>query len=124
MQTLVDPSTGRAVPAWKVFWTLFGTANQLLAALTLIGVTVWLLRSGKRWFYTAIPAVFMVTITFTMLGMILYEWATSVGRLWKEDRFDINGPLTTVLLILGVLLVIEAVVVIARELRSRVALAK
>lgn len=124
LQTLVDPSTGRAVPAWKVFWTLFGTANQLLAALTLIGVTVWLLRSGKRWFYTAIPAVFMVTITFTMLGMILYEWATSVGRLWKEDRFDINGPLTTVLLILGVLLVIEAVVVIARELRSRVALAK
>lgn len=122
LQTLVDPKTGNPVPAWRVFWTLFGTANQLLAALTLIGVTVWLLRTGKRWFYTAIPATFMVAITFTMLGMILYEWATSFRQVWDQGRFDMNGPLTTVLLGLGVLLVIEAVVVITRELRSRVAL--
>ena len=31
-----------------MFWTLFGTSNQLLAALTLLGITVWLKRTGKR----------------------------------------------------------------------------
>ena len=28
--------------AWTRFWTLFGASNQLLAALTLISITVWL----------------------------------------------------------------------------------
>ncbi|HVA46037.1 MAG TPA: carbon starvation CstA family protein [Pirellulales bacterium] len=121
LQTLVDPLSGKPVPAWKVFWTLFGTANQLLAALTLIGVTVWLLRTGKRWLYTAVPAAFMVVITFSMLGMILYEWAASFSEVWQQGRFDVNGPITAVLLGLGVLLVIEAVVVIGRTLRARAA---
>ena len=33
---------------WKSIWPLFGSANQLLAALTLIAVTVWLHRAGKN----------------------------------------------------------------------------
>jgi carbon starvation protein len=122
LQTMVDPIRGTPVPAWKVFWTLFGTANQLLAALTLIGVTVWLLRTGKSWLYTAVPAAFMVTITFTMLGLMLYDWTTSFSTVWAQGRFDVNGPLTTVLLGLGVLLVIEAIVVISRTLRDRAAM--
>lgn len=119
LQTMIDPVRGTPVPAWKVFWTLFGTANQLLAALTLIGVTVWLLRMGKNWLYTAIPAAFMVMITFTMLGLILYDWARNFNDVWQQRRFDVNGPLTTILLALGVLLVVEAVVVISRTLRAR-----
>jgi carbon starvation protein len=123
LQTMVHPLKGTPLPAWKVFWTLFGTANQLLAALTLIGVTVWLLRTGKSWLYTAIPAAFMVTITFSMLGLILYDWARSFSEVWQKGRFDVNGPLTTVLLGLGVLLVIEAILVISRTLRARGAMA-
>jgi carbon starvation protein len=119
LQTMVDPIRGTPLPAWQVFWTLFGTANQLLAALTLIGVTVWLLRTGKNWLYTALPAVFMVTITFSMLGLILYDWAVSFRQVWEKGRFDVNGPLTTILLGLGVLLVVEAIVVISRTLRAR-----
>ena len=41
--TVTDPA-GHIVPAWKVFWTLFGTSNQLLAAMTLLAITVWLKR--------------------------------------------------------------------------------
>ncbi|HJT31956.1 MAG TPA: carbon starvation CstA family protein [Pirellulales bacterium] len=121
LQTMTHPRTGRPVPAWAVFWTLFGTANQLLAALTLIGITVWLLRSGKRWIYTAVPAVFMVTITFTMLSLILWDWCSSFQSKWSEHRFDVNGPITTVLFGLGIWLLIEAVVVISRTLRQRAA---
>jgi carbon starvation protein len=115
LQTLTHPVTSLEVPAWRMFWTLFGTANQLLAALTLVGVTVWLLRTGKTWWYTAVPAVFMMAVTFTSLGIILWSWASK----FRATRFDPNGPLCTLLFALALLLVVEAVVVIGRNLRLR-----
>ena len=36
-----------AQPVWQIFWNLFGASNQLLAALTLLGVTVWLWRTRR-----------------------------------------------------------------------------
>ena len=54
---------------YLIFWTLFGTSNQLLAALTLLGVTVWLKRSGRRIWYTFVPMVFVFVITVTALGI-------------------------------------------------------
>lgn len=122
LQTMTDPETGAPVPAWLVFWNLFGTANQLLAALTLIGVTVWLLRTGKSWVYTALPAAVMVIVTFTSLSLILWNWSKTAREAWRQGRFDINGPLSTVLFILAILLVIEGVIVIGRTLRERAAL--
>jgi carbon starvation protein len=118
LQTMTDPATGKPVPAWSVFWLLFGTANQLLAALTLLGVTVWLLRTGRNWWYTAIPAVFMMVVTLTSLGIILVRWASG---LFSSPKFDPNGPISTLLFALAVLLVIEAVVVIRRNLQNPVA---
>ena len=44
------PHQRRGVPVWQLFWNLFGASNQLLAALTLLGVTVWLWRTRRaRW---------------------------------------------------------------------------
>src|SRR5690606_35816320 len=37
--------------SYRVFWTLFGTSNQLLAALTLRGVSAWLRKCGRRAWY-------------------------------------------------------------------------
>ncbi len=116
LQTMTDPATGAVVPAWKIFWTLFGTANQMLAALTLLGVTVWLLRSGKTWWYTAVPAAFMIIVTMTSLGMFLFKW---IKQLTSGGKFDPNGPLSSILFALSILLVIEAVVVISRNLKER-----
>ena len=121
LQTMTNPETGAPVPAWKVFWNLFGTANQLLAALTLIGVTVWLLRTGKNWVYTALPAAFMVLVTFTSLSLILWDWSKTAREAWSQGRFDVNGPLSTVLFALAIMLVIEGAVVINRTLRERAA---
>jgi carbon starvation protein len=45
--------------------------NQLLAALTLIAVTAWLAQKAKRYWFTAIPAVFMVLTTVTSLVILL-----------------------------------------------------
>lgn len=114
LQTMHDPSTGDPIPAWKMFWLLFGTANQMLAALTLLGVTVWLMRTGKTWWYVAAPAAFMMLVTLTSLAMFLTKW---VGQLASASRFDPNGPLSTVLFILAVILVVEALIVMTRSLR-------
>lgn len=57
--------------AYLKIWPIFGAANQLLAALTLIAVTAWLAQKAKKYWFTAIPAVFMVVTTLTSLVILL-----------------------------------------------------
>ena len=52
---------------YRLIWPVFGASNQLLAALTLIAVTVWLHRSGKKSWFTLIPAVVMLITTIAAL---------------------------------------------------------
>ena len=66
-----------AIPnGWKVIWPVFGTANQLLAALTLSTVSIWLaIRARPAWF-TLLPAVFMMATCLGSLVLIIgKEWA-------------------------------------------------
>ena len=72
--TLQD-AEGKPVPAWKIFWQTFGASNQLLAALALIGITVWLLNTAKfkkAWMFTFVPAVFMfIMSSWALVRMFL-----------------------------------------------------
>src|SRR5690606_3135357 len=87
------PAPGQP-PTYMLFWTLFGTSNQLLAALTLMGISVWLKRAGKRYWFTLLPMLFVLAITV---------WA-----LVLQVRAAIAGPLgmnaTTMNAVVGVLL--------------------
>lgn len=56
-----------AAKGYARIWTLFGSANQLLAALTLVVATAWLARKGKRAWITAAPALFMIVTTAAAL---------------------------------------------------------
>lgn len=70
----VDAATGKVLPAWKVYWDLFGASNQLLAALTLIGITVWLWRTRRAmwvWFVTGLPAVAMYVVSVWALVLLI-----------------------------------------------------
>jgi carbon starvation protein len=58
--------------SWIKFWTLFGASNQLLAALTLLSVTMWLKQSGKRVAFTVVPLIFVLVITLWALISISY----------------------------------------------------
>lgn len=89
---------GAAVPLWKIFWPAFGASNQLLAALSLAGMTVWLKSTGRNWLITGIPAVFMSVITLGSLGLLIKK-SVSAGR-W----LDPVG--TTGFLLLGLAVVI------------------
>ena len=57
---------------YKIIWPIFGATNQLLAALTLITVTVWLRRSGRKSWYVLIPAAVMLVTTQAALFYNLF----------------------------------------------------
>jgi carbon starvation protein len=56
-----------------ILWPLFGSANQLLASLTLLAITIWLAKLGKKNNFVKIPMVFMFLVTLTALGFMVYK---------------------------------------------------
>jgi len=54
-------------------WPLFGSANQLLAALALLALTVWVANLKKGFLFVLIPMIFMFAVTLTALGMLIYQ---------------------------------------------------
>ncbi|HEY0880893.1 MAG TPA: carbon starvation CstA family protein, partial [Archangium sp.] len=83
--------------SWKTFWTLFGTSNQLLAALSLMGVSVWLQRQGKRYWYTLVPTVFVSAVTLTSLVLQIRDaFSATATRV-----IQLNGLVAVALLALA-----------------------
>jgi len=58
---------------WKAIWPLFGTANQLLAALALLAVTIWLRNKKSSNWFTRIPMYFMYIMTTCALVILLWK---------------------------------------------------
>jgi carbon starvation protein len=65
-------------------WPIFGSANQLLGAVSLLAVTVWLARSGTFPVFTFVPMVFMFIVTLSSLG-------TFVWNNIQSSRFALAG---------------------------------
>ncbi|MFA7373623.1 MAG: carbon starvation CstA family protein [bacterium] len=84
--------------AFMVIWPIFGTANQLLAALTLIAVSVWLAYRGKPTLITLIPAAFMMITTLASLYMLLVN-----NYLPAHNKPLIAADLLLMLLSIGVI---------------------
>jgi len=61
-------------------WAVFGAANQLMASLALLLVTLWLMSKGKNYLWTFIPFIFMF---ITTIGALLYK---------AYEAFFINMP--------------------------------
>jgi len=102
--------------AYLQFWTLFGTSNQLLAALTLLGITVWLYRNGKRYWYTLIPMFFVMAITLMALGLQIFVGFRDMNRgAWRigDNRLlnptIMNAPVAVALLLLAIVFIHESV---------------
>ncbi len=51
-------------------WPVFGASNQLLAALTLLIVTLWLVRRRKNFWVALVPMIFMTAITVWALVLL------------------------------------------------------
>jgi carbon starvation protein len=66
---------------WVYLWQLFGAANQLMASLSLLIVTVWLFSRGRNPLYAGIPSAFMyVTTMAASLVTARNLWETVLVR--------------------------------------------
>jgi carbon starvation protein len=90
---------------WQYLWVLFGGANQLMASLALLLVTVWLMSQGKPAKWTFLPMVFMFVTT---IAALIY---TSYSLLYKVLSGAVKGGAlvgNTLMGLVGLFLVIAA----------------
>lgn len=80
-------------------WPIFGSANQLLAALALLTVMVWLAKNGKSTWFTLVPTVFMYAVTTTALITLI-------------QKNYVTG--NVVLMVLGAILLVLALVLLVQ----------
>jgi carbon starvation protein len=105
--------------AWLSFWVLFGTSNQLLAALTLLGVSVWLFKSGRPFWFTLIPMLFVMTITFWSLVKQIQAPLHSLRTTGTLATIPLVNAVAAVLLFLLALFVVaDALVSLKKSARS------
>jgi carbon starvation protein len=106
--------------SWRQFWVLFGTSNQLLASLTLLGVTVWLYREGKRYWYTLLPMLFVFAVTIVALVIQIWVGWSAFRRLGLTfDSAILNGLVAAALFGLAIVFVIEAIRAVRRAAALR-----
>jgi carbon starvation protein len=60
-----------AFAGWSKIWPMFGSANQLLAALSLLAIAVWLANIKKENRMVIVPTVFMFAVTLTALVFLM-----------------------------------------------------
>ena len=67
-------SLGFTFYGYTRIWPIFGSANQLLAGLSLLAVAAWIKNRQKRTSWeTIIPLVFMFVVTLSALGLVVYN---------------------------------------------------
>jgi carbon starvation protein len=94
--------------SFRTFWLIFGTSNQLLAALTLVGVSVWLWRTGRNVWFALVPAGFMIGTTGTAL-LLNFQKFLSDYRVQPQPLLLTNMWIAGLLFLLGAFVVFEAV---------------
>ncbi len=112
----MPPATldGNPTPLWRVFWGLFGSSNQLLAALALLGVTVWLARRGRTPWLTLGPTIFMLVFTIWSLGLTLWKRGELVLAGTAQPAHRMEFGVALVLVSMALWLVVEALLLARR----------
>lgn len=100
-----------AVMGYQNIWTLFGAANQLLAALTLIGCTLFFKKTGRRIFVLIVPTFIMLAVTYTSLVFSIKDKIVLLQKgLFNPSVHGLQMGIAALLLILGVLVAIACAV--------------
>jgi carbon starvation protein len=98
--------------AYLKFWTLFGASNQLLAALTLLAITIWLYQARRRVWFTLLPMLFVLTITLWSLVKL------TIGNFRAAHGLDVammNGLAAAALVLLALFLTATALLKLRGE---------
>ena len=102
-------------------WALFGSANQLLAALGLLAVATWLGKVGKDNNMFLIPMAFMLCVTIASLAINTKTQIGVIGQGGADWGPYAQVILGVLLIVLAVVLAIEGVVTIWNQKKSKAA---
>jgi len=98
--------------SWVKFWTLFGASNQLLAALTLLAITVWLHQRRQHVAFTLIPMLFvLVTTLYALVKLTIANFTTAA----TDAVAMVNGITSAALIALALYLVMRAIARVRAE---------
>jgi carbon starvation protein len=89
----------------KSIWPIFASSNQLLAALTLLGCGLWLLRHKRPIWVVLAPMLFMMLTSGSAIGTLFLRNL----RAWQSGGFHAGGVMT---LTTGVLIAMSLALVV------------
>ncbi len=91
-------------------WPIFGSANQLLAALALLTIGVWLIKKNISATFVTIPMFFMFTVTLASLG--LFAWKNF------QDEGYVLASIASILFVLAIALILLAIRSLKKEVKA------
>ncbi|HPW74807.1 MAG TPA: carbon starvation protein A [Kiritimatiellia bacterium] len=101
----------------KSIWPVFASSNQLLAALTLLGCSLWLLRHKRPLALTLLPMLFMMATS----GAAIVTLFLRNAQAWQADSFKAGGVMTLttgILIVMSVALIVMGAVSIRQTMRQ------
>ncbi|MEO0238050.1 MAG: carbon starvation protein A [candidate division WOR-3 bacterium] len=108
---VIGLATYLSLGPWQSIWPVFGASNQLVAALTLLVVTVWLLSRNKATLYTLIPSILMLIFTLTALTI-------QTVKFFKSSKI-LLGIISVLLLILALFMISETTKLFVLKLKTK-----
>ena len=101
---------GNPVPAWAVIWPVFGASNQLVAALAILGIAMWIIRGlKKKATFLLIPFWFMLATS--MAGLVIEIKSTLTSA---HPNYILAG-ISALLLVLALLMTKEGLAALNKE---------
>ena len=97
---------------FNTLWPIFGSANQLLAALALLTIAVWLIKKRINALFVTIPMFFMFTVTLASLG--LFAWKNF------QDEVYVLSLIASLLFVLAISLMVLASKSLKKNVKSPV----
>lgn len=89
----------------KSIWPIFASSNQLLAALTLLGACLWLLRHKRPVAIVLVPMLFMILTSGSAIVTLFLRSLKS----WNAGGFQAGGVMT---LAAGILFLMSATLIV------------
>ncbi len=89
-----------------IIWPLFGSTNQILAGLTLLVISVMLIKMGRPARYTLLPMIFVLITSCWAAVLKLIDW-------YAEEKW-LLVTIDVVVLVTSVLVILEAASVISK----------
>jgi carbon starvation protein len=96
---------------WIYLWQLFGASNQLMAALSLLIVSIWLKSVGRSPRYAFWPMLFMYITTMAAIVVTAYNLYASILSNPKIAAQPINSIGAIAMILVSALLFIAALII-------------